>query len=76
LKSPRAFLAESDEDSIAWREAFVRTFLERDLPELGITVRAPAMRRFWTMLAHSHAQTWNASAVARSMSLSDKTVRG
>jgi predicted AAA+ superfamily ATPase len=73
---PRSFLAASDEDSLAWREGFIRTFLERDIPQLGITIPAAAMRRFWTMLAHFHGQTWNASALARSMGLSDKTVRG
>lgn len=72
---PRSFLARSDEDSMAWREGFVRTFLERDIPQLGITIPAAAMRRFWTMLAHYHGQTWNASEFARSMGLSDKTVR-
>ena len=72
---PRSFLADSDEDSLAWREGFVRTFLERDIPQLGITIPAAAMRRFWTMLAHFHGQTWNASEIARSMGLSDKTVR-
>jgi hypothetical protein len=72
---PRAFLADSDEDSLAWREGFVRTFLERDIPLLGISIPPPAMRRFWTMLAHYHGQTWNASALGRAMGLSDKTVR-
>jgi predicted AAA+ superfamily ATPase len=72
---PRSFLADSDEDSLAWREGFIRTFLERDIPQLGITIPAAAVRRFWTMLAHYHGQTWNASALARSMGLSDKTVR-
>lgn len=72
---PRSYLAESDEDSLAWREGFIRTFLERDIPQLGITIPAPAMRRFWTMLAHLHGQTWNASEIGRSMGLSDKTVR-
>lgn len=72
---PRSFLAESDGDSLAWREGFIRTFLERDIPQLGITVPSAAMRRFWTMLAHYHGQTWNASELARSMGLSDKTVR-
>lgn len=71
---PRSFLAESEEDSMAWREGFIHTFLERDIPQLGITIAAPAMRRFWTMLAHYHGQTWNASTIARSMGLSDKTV--
>lgn len=74
--SPRSFLAESEDDSLAWREGFVQTFLQRDIPQLGITVPAAAMRRFWTMLAHYHGQTWNASELARSMGLSDKTVRG
>jgi predicted AAA+ superfamily ATPase len=72
---PRAFLAESDTDSMAWREGFIRTFLERDIPHLGISIPAASMRRFWTMLAHYHAQTWNASELGRSMGLSDKTVR-
>ena len=72
---PRSFLAESDEDSRVWREGFIKTFLERDIPQLGISIPSTAMRRFWTMLAHFHGQTWNASELARSMGLSDKTVR-
>lgn len=72
---PRSYLADSDGDSSAWREGFVRTFLERDIPQLGIAIPAAAMRRFWTMLAHYHGQTWNASELARSLGLSDKTVR-
>lgn len=72
---PRSLLSASDEDSLAWREGFIRTFLERDIPQLGINIPAQAMRRFWTMLAHAHGQTWNASELARSMGLSDKTVR-
>lgn len=72
---PRSFLAASDADSTAWRDGFIRTFLERDIPELGISIPAPAMRRFWTMLAHYHGQIWNASELSRSMGLSDKTVR-
>jgi predicted AAA+ superfamily ATPase len=72
---PRSFLAPTDDDSMAWREGLVRTFLERDIPQLGISIPAAAMRRFWTMLAHYHGQTWNASELARSMGLTDKTVR-
>jgi uncharacterized protein len=72
---PRSFLAAAEEDSLAWREGFIRTFLERDIPQLGISIPALAMRRFWTMLAHLHGQTWNASELGRSMGLSDKTVR-
>ena len=72
---PRSFLAASEPDSVAWREGFVRTFLERDLPQFGVRVGAAAMRRFWTMLAHSHGQLWNAAELGRSLGLSDKTVR-
>ena len=72
---PRSYLANSDTDSMAWREGFVRTFLERDIPQLGITIPAAALRRFWTMLAHWHGQTWNASELGRAISASDKTVR-
>ena len=72
---PRSFLASSDADSLAWRDGFVRTFLTRDIPQLGISVPPVAMRRFWTMLAHYHGQTWNASELGRSLDLSDKTVR-
>lgn len=72
---PRSYLAGSDADSEAWREGFLKTFLERDIPQLGIFIPAAAMRRFWTMLSHYHGQTWNAAELARSMGLSDKTVR-
>ena len=71
---PRSFLARSNKDSLAWREGFTKTFLERDIPHLGISISPSAMRRFWTMLAHYHGQTWNASELGRSMGLSDKTV--
>ena len=54
---------------------FVRTFLERDLPQFGVRVASPVMRRFWTMLAHSHGQLWNASQLGRSMGLAYKTVK-
>lgn len=72
---PRSLLSDSEEDSVAWREGFIRTFLQRDIPQLGITIPATAMRRFWTMLAHYHGQIWNASEIARSMGISNKTVR-
>lgn len=72
---PRAWLARSDADSRQWREGFIRTFLERDIPQLGISIPAAALRRFWTMLAHYHGQTLNSSELARSLGLSDKTVR-
>ncbi len=73
--SPRSYLAESDADSMAWRDGFLRTFLERDIPQLGIATPAAAMRRFWTMLAHLHGQTWNATELGRAMSATDKTMR-
>jgi uncharacterized protein len=72
---PRSFLASTDDNSQVWREGFIRTFLERDIPQLGINIPAFTMRRFWTMLAHYHGQIWNASEIGRSMGLSDKTVR-
>jgi predicted AAA+ superfamily ATPase len=72
---PLSYLAKTEEDSVAWREGFVRTFLERDLAQFGIRVGAPAMRRFWTMLAHAHGQTWNGSELGRAMGMSDKTVK-
>ncbi len=73
---PRSFLARDDMASHEWREQFVRTFLERDLPQLGIGGVAPTtMRRFWTMLAHYSGQTWNGSELARAFGVSDKTVR-
>jgi uncharacterized protein len=72
---PRSALARTEADSLAWREGFIRTFLERDLPTLGITVPPVAMRRFWTMLAHCHGQRLNASEVGRSLGITDKTVR-
>ena len=72
---PRSFLAASDRTSFEWRIEFIRTFLERDLPQLGITVSATTLRRMWTMLAHSHGQIWNASAFSRSFGLADTTVR-
>ena len=72
---PRSYLASSEEDSSAWRNGFIRTFLERDLPQFGVTTRATAMRRYWTTLAHMHGQTWNASKLGRAISVSDKTAR-
>ncbi len=72
---PRSFLAASVEDSVAWRESFVRSFLERDVPRLGLQIAPVALRRFWTMLAHYHGQTWNASELARAFGVTDKTVR-
>jgi len=72
---PRAFLAFSDADSIEWRRWLSRSYLERDLQVLGSPAAPETLRRFWTMLAHVHGQVWNASALARSFGVSDKTVR-
>jgi uncharacterized protein len=72
---PKSFLAHSDRESLEWRQAFIRTFLERDLPALGVNIDSDTMRRFWLMLAHYHAQLWNASELGRSFGVADTTVR-
>lgn len=72
---PCSYLAASDEDSLAWRKNFVRTLVERDIPQLGIGISAQALLRFWTMLAHYHGQVWNAAPPARSLGVSEPTVR-
>jgi predicted AAA+ superfamily ATPase len=72
---PRSFLARSDGASAEWRREFVRTFLERDLPQLGVTIPAGTLSRFWSMLAHYHGQIWNSSEFARSFGVADTTVR-
>ncbi|MGH9341806.1 MAG: ATP-binding protein [Acidobacteriota bacterium] len=72
---PRSFLADSEGKSAEWRRQFIDTFLHRDLPQLGIRTSPATLRRFWTMLAHYHAQTWNTSEFARSFGVSDMTVR-
>ena len=72
---PEAWLARSNPSAFRWLESFARTFLERDLPALGIRVPGPALRRFWTMLAHWHGQVWNSTEFARSFGVADATVR-
>jgi len=72
---PRSFLAEDETTSLAWRDDYIGTFLERDLANLGIRIPAATMRRFWTMLAHFHAQTWNGAELARAIGVSEATVR-
>lgn len=71
---PRSYLARSNSLSLEWRKDFIRTYLERDIPQLGITIAAQALRRFWNMLAHYHGQIWNSSEFGRSFGVSDKTV--
>ena len=72
---PRSFLAADDNASLRWREDFIRTFLERDIPQLGIRVPAETIRRFWTMIAHYHGQIWNAAEFGRSLGSSENTAR-
>lgn len=72
---PQSYLAVNDAASFSWREAFIKTYLEMDIPQLGIHVPAMQLRRFWTMLAHSHGQLWNASRIANSLGISAPTVR-
>lgn len=72
---PPAFLAATETASRQWQEEFVRTLLERDMPQLGITVASTALRRFWTMLTHYHAQIWKGSELARSLGASEPTMR-
>ena len=72
---PRSFLAPDDSASVLWRESFLRTFLERDIPLLGISVRPESLRRFWSMVAHYHGQIWNASEFARAMGTGEGTAR-
>lgn len=72
---PRSYLARETRGSALWRRNFLRTFLERDLPRLGITVPAERLRRFWTMIAHYHGQIWNAAEFARSLGTSEGTAR-
>lgn len=72
---PLSYLAQSDADSMIWRQNYVTTFLERDIPMLGFNVPAEQMRRFWMMLAHYHGQIFNASELSRSLSISSHQVR-
>lgn len=72
---PGSYLAASDLASSRWREAYIRTFLERDIPQLGMRLPAEHLRRFWTMLAHLHGQLWNGSQLARNLGISPPTAR-
>lgn len=72
---PRSYLGKSEKDSFIWLENYISTFLERDIPQLGIGIPANTLRRFWTMLAHYHAQILNYSELGRSFGISDVTVR-
>lgn len=72
---PRAFLARTDTDSLVWRRELIRTYLERDVPLLGLRLPATTLRRFWTMLAHYHGQVWNSSEFARAFGVAHTTVQ-
>jgi uncharacterized protein len=72
---PLAYTPRSEADSVAWRRQFLQTFLERDLPQLGITIPATALRRFWNMVAHYHGQIWSSAELARALSVSEPTIR-
>jgi uncharacterized protein len=72
---PLAYTARSEKDSLAWRRQFIQAFLERDLPQLGAAIPAVALRRFWTMIAHYHGQTWNGAELARALAVSEASVR-
>ena len=72
---PLSYLATSEADSLAWRSQFIQALLERDLPQWGVRVPATALRRFWTILAHYHGQVWNGADAARTLGVSEATVR-
>jgi predicted AAA+ superfamily ATPase len=72
---PRSFLAPGEAESVEWRRSFLQTFLERDLPQLGVRTPAETLRRFWSMVAHYHAQTWNGAEIARAFGIGESSVR-
>jgi predicted AAA+ superfamily ATPase len=71
---PRSFLAEDDDLSMEWRRDFIRTYLERDIPQFGSRIPAETLRRFWTMLAHNQSQMLNAANLARGLGVDGKTI--
>jgi hypothetical protein len=72
---PLAYTARTEGDSLTWRKQFLQTFLERDLPQLGIRIPAVVLRRFWNMVAHYHGQVWNGAELARALAVNESTVR-
>ncbi len=72
---PPSYLARSERASFVWRQQFIHTYLERNLPQLGITIPAATLLRFWTMIAHDHGGLWNAAEAARSLGVSEPTAR-
>ena len=72
---PLSYLSQTDEDSYVWRREYTQTFLERDIPNLGIRISPPELRRFWRMIAHHHGNIFNASEIGKSLGLNHKTIR-
>ncbi len=72
---PLSYLAENNTDSIAWRKHFIQTLLERDFPQWGVRIAATALQRFWSMVAHYHGQVWKSAEPARSLGVSESTIR-
>jgi len=72
---PRSFLSGTERESMLWRENYITTFLERDIPQLGIRIPSRTLRRFWMMLSHYHGQVINYSEIGRAFGISDMTVR-
>ena len=72
---PRSYLAKSYDESFLWLENYITTFLERDIPQLGISIPARTLRKFWIMISHYHSQVLNHSEIARSFGISDMTVK-
>jgi predicted AAA+ superfamily ATPase len=71
---PSSFLSATEAQSFLWRQNFIRTYLERDIPQLGPRIPAETLRRFWTMLAHNHSETINSHRIATSLAIDGKTV--
>lgn len=72
---PPSYLADREADSCRWRSDYIKTFLERDIPALGLQIPAATLRRFWMMLAHVHGQTFNASEIGKSLGVADTTAK-
>jgi predicted AAA+ superfamily ATPase len=72
---PNSYLADAEEDSLIWRQNFIRTFLEREMPQMGINIPAQMLRNFWTMTAHYHGQVWNGNEIGRSLGIAHTTAK-
>jgi len=72
---PLSYTAASETDSLTWRKQFLQTFLERDMPQLGVRIPTQALQRFWSMVAHYHGQIWNGAELARALAVNEPTVR-